>query len=121
MKNKQEGRLDKLFSELVRKRAMLRAGGCERCGSQKTDYKQLQCCHCFGRGKRSIRWDEEDAAGLCGGCHMFIDAQHDHKEGLFRRLIGDSRYELLEMRANIPQKVDRDLIELYLQNKLKEL
>ena len=132
MKNKQETRLDKMFSESTRKRAILRAGGCERCGTGKFDivkengdtlpaWKQLQCCHCFGRAKRSTRWDEEDAAGLCGGCHMFIDAQHDHKEALFRKLIGDDRYELLELRANTPQKIDRDLVELYLIEKLKEL
>lgn len=55
-------KLDKLFSKIVRSR-----GECEKCG-KKTN---LQCAHIYSRKHKNLRWDEENALCLCGGCHMF--------------------------------------------------
>lgn len=130
---KQEKTLDALYRVLIRKRAMWRVGGCEKCLTQKYDivkesgktlpaWKQLDTAHCFGRGRKSIRWDDEDAAGLCGACHMLIDGQHDIKEALFREILGDQRYDFLQIRAATPvHHQDKSGIEVYLRVKIKEL
>ena len=55
-------KLDKMFSEIVR-----RKGKCERCG--KTN--NLQCAHIYSRRHKNIRWDFENALCLDSGCHMF--------------------------------------------------
>ncbi|MCJ7669544.1 MAG: hypothetical protein MUO61_03385 [Dehalococcoidia bacterium] len=117
-------RLDDLYRELIRKRAMMRAGGCERCGRAKSSYKDLDTAHCHGRGKHTVRWDERNGAGICGGCHLLIDAQITEKEALFRRLLGDEEYERLYILAEMTTKqspIDYKVVEIYLKAKIKEL
>ncbi len=112
--------LDKLFSEFVRKRAIQRVHGCERCGAWKADYKELQCSHFFGRAKKSVRWDEDNAAGLCFGCHQhFTSHPLEHTEW-FQKRLGD-KFDLLRARAYTPTKPDINAITLYLKEKLKEI
>ena len=113
--------LDKLFSEVIRTRAMKRVHGCERCLSCKIDYKQLQCSHFWGRAKKSVRYDEDNAAGLCSGCHMYFTAHpHEHNEW-FRERLGQGGFDLLTSRANRTHpKIDENLIGIYLRERIKE-
>ena len=123
-KQRQVKRLDALHREYIRKRAMKRVGGCERCGAQKRSYKNLQTAHCHGRGKHTVRWDERNSAGLCGGCHRYIDSQITAKEELFRRLLGEEEYERLYILAEMTTKqspIDYTLLELYLKQLLQEV
>ena len=113
--------LDKLFSEFIRKRAMQRVEGCERCLHGKTDYKQLQCSHFWGRGKKSVRYDEENAAGLCAGCHMYFTAHPVEHVKWFMERMGMDGFDLLRARAMKPQKIDENLIKLYLKERIKEV
>lgn len=113
--------LDDLFSEYIRKRAILRVGGCERCGAGKASYKELQCMHNHGRGKQSVRFDPDNALGGCYGCHSHIDSQHTAKEQLFREKLGDKRYEALEARALIKGKPDRKMVSMWLRAKIKKM
>ena len=106
--------LDQLFSEFIRKRAN---GICERCGSDK-GWKGLQCSHFFGRAKKSVRWDEENAAALCFGCHQFFTSHPLEHTDWFRKRLGD-KFDLLVLRAHIPHKPDREAIELYYREKVK--
>ena len=122
-RQKQVDKLDKLFSEYIRQRAMQRAGGCERCGAGKTSYKQLDAAHCHGRSKLTVRWDERNCAGICGGCHRTIDSQITAKEELFRRLLGDE-YDRLYILAQMTTKqspIDMAMVEVYLKELLKEV
>jgi len=123
-------KLDILFSEFVRKRAILRAGGCERCkrpyfDTQKDDgsiypaYKYLQCAHLIDRSKHSTRWDEMAAAGLCGGCHMFIDRDHRAKEQFCLELLGEEEYDNLLGRAG--HKPDKKLLMIYYKELVKSM
>ncbi len=120
MHKKELKALDKLFSDYVRQRAVSRVHGCERCLQGKTSYKQLHCAHMHPRRKRSVRWDIDNAIGICPGCHRHIDNDASVKVAFFRNLLGDRAYDLLEMRANTPQRVDVNAIYLYLKNLLKE-
>jgi len=113
--------LDKLFSEYIRRRAISRGHGCERCGHWKVSYKDLQCAHMFGRAKKSTRWDPDNAAGLCGGCHMYLDSQAEEKVQWFKKLLGAVAYQHLMIRARTPQKPDENAITLYLKESIKEL
>ncbi len=118
-RQKQIKRLDKMASEIVRKRAVQRSGGCDRC-KKYHDWQGLQCAHFVSRVKFSVRWDLDNMAGLCGGCHMFIDRDPEAKEALFTELLGEQKVLYLKARHKYTGKTDLDLIELYLrqQNEL---
>ena len=113
--------LDKIFSEFIRRRAVKRSGGCERCLSPK-EWKQLQACHFHGRARRSVRWDEDNAFGGCMGCHSYLDGQPLEKVEFFKNLLGQEKYDLLNsrMRQTWP-KPDKKLLTLYYQNQIEEI
>ena len=114
-------KLDKMFSEFIRKRAMQRAGGCERCLSQKSDYKQLQCSHVIGRNNRKVRWDEDNAFGLCAGCHMYLEHHPLEHQQLALDKLGQDKIDLLWARSHVRGKVDIAGLILYYTQKTKEL
>ena len=111
--------LDILFSKYIRLRAMEMVGGCERCLSSKKDYKGLQCSHFFGRSRKSVRWDEDNAAGLCFGCHQYLGSHPLEHTEWFKARLGERAFDMLNcrMRKTHP-KPDRKLIELYYRQKL---
>ena len=118
-------RLNDLWSEYIRKRAMLRVHGCERCKSWRSSWKELQAAHCFGRANHTTAWDIENGAGLCGGCHTYIDKNEDAKFALFRELIGNSKdFEMLYFRHKLTTKqlpVDFKLVEIQLKALIKQM
>ena len=121
--------LDTLFSEYIRKRALQQTGGCERCGTPKYDIQRddsilpawmlLQCSHFIGRSKRATRWDEDNAAGLCPGCHMYFTSHPLEHVEFFKARLGDD-FDLLQARARAI-KPDKEAIRLYLEVKIKEM
>lgn len=124
--------LDKLCSEHGRKRAMKLSGGCQRCHAPKFDvlkdngkvfpaWKHLQWCHYEGRSNYGVRYDPDNYAGCCGGCHLYIDEHPQAKEDLFRKLLGDKGFENLKLRIRFHQKLDPAAVELDLKQQIKEL
>ena len=123
-RQKAEDRLDALYSEYIRKRTIQRAGGCERCGTPKRDYRELQAMHFHSRRKHTVRWDIRNSAGGCGGCHLYLDSHIDAKQEFARKLLGDEEYERLYVLAEMTTKqspIDYNLTEIYLKQKIKEL
>jgi len=115
-------KLDVLFSEVIRRRAIQRVGGCERCLQGKVSWKDLQCAHFHGRSKKSVRWDTDNSAGICGGCHMYLDGQAVEKVEFFKKLLGEESFDCLQNRARTPARfIDRTAIELYLKQELENL
>lgn len=117
-------RLDALASEYVKKRAMARCGGCERCHQGKVSWRNLQWAHYRGRNKHSVRWDESDAAGLCGGCHTYLDRNPNEKVEFFRILLGQEEFDRINLRAEMTMRgatTDYAAIEIYLRMKISEL
>jgi len=114
MRSKQIKKLDKLFSEYIRKRD----GKCLKCG-KKTN---LQTAHIHSRRHFNTRWDETNAVTLCVRCHLFWA----HKEPVeftewVKKLLGEKKYENLKIRARtIVKGQDLKAIEIYLKEKLKE-
>ena len=119
-RQRQITRLDKLCSEFIRKRAMQRVGGCERGLTPKKDYSQLQCSHFWGRARKSVRYDEDNAIGLCGACHLYLTSHPAEHVEFFKKLLKE-KFDLLEGRMRNTEKPDLNLIELYLKSKLEEM
>jgi len=116
-------RLDSLFREYIRKRAMKRCGGCERCHAKKGSYKDLQTAHFHSRSKYTLRWDERNAVGMCGGCHMYLDSHPEDKIEFERQILGDD-YDKLYVLAHMTTKqspIDYILVEIYLKQLLEQL
>lgn len=134
-KQKQEALLDQLYRDYIRMRAMKRVGGCERCLTPKYDirkdngsiylaWKQLQAAHLHTRGGHTTRWDIRNGVGLCGGCHLYIDAHEQEKIDFEIKILGLEEYESLYLLAHMTTKqspVDLKLTEIVLRELLKEV
>jgi len=122
-RRRQEKRLDDLFSLIIRKRAMQRVGGCERCKAPRQSYKELQTAHFHSRRKHTTRWDIRNSVGLCGGCHQYLDSNKEAKIAFEIECLGEEEYERLYVLAEMTTKtspVDYNLTELYLKELLKQ-
>ena len=125
-------KLDILFSEYIRRRAILRCGGCERCLTPKCDiqkengdifpaWKQLQCSHFHGRSKRSVRYDPDNCIGICGACHLYLTSHPLEHVEFFKTLLGEEKFDMLNSRVRIRAPIDKELLKLYFQEKVKEV
>tara|TARA_Y100000310_G_scaffold298928_1_gene333332 strand:- start:905 stop:1552 length:648 start_codon:yes stop_codon:yes gene_type:complete len=123
--------LDGMFSEFVRRRALARVGGCERCLTEKHDttredgttrpaYMQLECSHFIGRTTHAVRWDEDNAAGLCSGCHMYLEHHPEEHQPWWVKHLGQNGYDMLQARRRLGTKPDRNALGIYYKAKLKE-
>lgn len=102
-----------MVSKIVRARAK---GKCQRCLKPS---EHLQAAHCWGRRKKSVRYDLDNLLALCFYCHRQIDGEDpEAKKELFIRYLGEEGYKKLNQRANWPnlQKPDYKMIEIYLTN-----
>jgi len=109
--------LDKLFSYFIR----LRANGiCERCGNT-VGFNKLQTSHFYGRRKRSVRWDPDNAAALCFTCHLYFTENPLAHVEWFRERLGEDKFTLLNIQAQTIQKIDIEAVTLYLKQKIKEI
>ena len=92
---------DGLFSDFIRKRAMLRGNACEYCGKAVTSYQELQCSHFVGRRSASTRFDPDNCVGVCFHCHQWFDEHHHEHNEFYKKLLGSERFEQLIIRGNI--------------------
>ena len=123
-RQKTEALLDNLYRDYIRMRAIRRVGGCERCRQPKLNYSYLQTAHFHSRGKHTIRWDPQNSAGLCGGCHRFIDSNKEAKLEFELQILGQEEYERLLVLARMTTKqspIDHKMIEIQLRTLLKEV
>ena len=108
--------LDKLFSRYVR---LLSGGYCKRCGQYKG--MKLHNAHFHSRRKHSVRWDIENTAPLCYGCHSHLDGNPFVKIEFFLELLGQERFNQLNERAENLAKVDKEALKREFQEKIKQL
>lgn len=132
MAGRSEKVLTDLFSEYIRRRAVIRCGGCERCGHSKHDlvkdnglsfpgWKQLQAAHFIGRNAKNVKWDEDNAAGLCGGCHIHAHGHPLDFTEWIKNHLGSEVYNALIGRWRERSKPDISLLVMYYRQKIKEL
>ncbi len=110
---------DIIFSQFIRKS---RGYKCERCDAQHDkNSRGLHCAHFHSRRKRSVRYDEDNVACLCMGCHSYLDGHPMEKIEWFKKKLGEQEFEKLNYRANLMDRIDEDKLMEYYKKKLKEL
>lgn len=110
--------LDKLFSQIIRLRSK---GYCE-IGGEWRGYERLMCCHNWGRRKKSVRWDLDNAVAGCFYHHRMIDENAEDKISFFKKYLGEERYKQLNQRANWPNqyKPDKKIIKIFLEKEIEK-
>lgn len=123
--SKLKQKLDKLFSEYIRRRFANHDGSvsCFTCGVVK-HWKQQQAGHFQSRSHHSTRWDEVNVQVQCIKCNMYRQGEQ-YKFGMYLdQRFGDGTAEELENRAKTIVKLNRvdyeEAIERYKQ-KIREL
>ena len=96
--------LDRRFSLCVRAREKFK---CEYChGSFSWDPSRLQCSHFHSRRLKSVRFDPENCACMCGNCHQYLD-MHPREYAKWKRAkLGEERFEALRLRSQRIVKLD---------------
>ena len=102
---------DKLFSQFIRGRAGWK---CERCFKQyQPGESGLHCSHFYGRAKKSVRWDPENASAHCHGCHAYLTAHPNEHVEWKKKTMTPAAFQALTLRANTPAKVDEKAVEIF--------
>lgn len=118
---------DKLFSELIRKKARWT---CQYCGrvcrdwSGTTIFWKLEASHYFVRNHWSVRYDERNVNALCFSCHKKLGEYRNDEQGEYdlfmKKKLGIEGYKKLKLDANTTASKDAKLWLLYVKQLLKE-
>jgi len=131
-------RLGDLYSEYIRRRAIMRGQRCERCAMlgvgvilrdiEKDDggilpaWRQLQTHHFFTCSNYTTRRDPHNGVGVCGGCHTYVQRNPEANKELLVYLLPDARdRELLYVLTNMTTKqcpIDYRAAEIYLRQQI---
>jgi hypothetical protein len=69
-------KLDRVFSEFIRRRDADRYGYVECCTcTTKKHWKNMHAGHFVGREARNTRWEEQNVHGQCPGCNTFHEGR----------------------------------------------
>jgi len=112
--------LDVLFSQVVRARANYT---CEYCG-QQPKARGMHCSHFHSRRKKSVRWNLDNAACLCMGCHTYLDGNPYVHTEWFKKRLGSVKFEQLNIRAEMLVKATPQFkaeIKAYLHEQLRRM
>jgi hypothetical protein len=120
-------KLDKIFSEYIRKRDSDYRGFC-KCISCSKEYPafggKIHAGHLFSRRYLSIRYDEKNVNAQCSYCNTFLNGNQLLAARGVERKWGKGVVEDLESRMNVVVKLSRidyeEAIEYY-KKKIKEL
>ena len=107
-------KLDKMWSEYIRKRAN---DQCERCGIPGNNPH-----HIIGRRSLSVRWDIDNGVCLCSGCHVLRrDSAHQDPLTFIEWLTENKGKEFLKnlrMSSNLGYRPDYKALEIFFKNKI---
>lgn len=110
---------DALFSELVRKMA---DWSCEKCGGNFENRKDIfDCSHFYSRKNKSVRFDFQNVAALCRGCHFYFGEHPAEHSEFFLKKLGQEKFDALRIRAHTPTKIDEKAIRIGLKLMLKKM
>lgn len=102
-------KLDKVFSEYIRRRyAKNEISECVTCGKQD-HWKNLQAGHFMSRKHYSTRWDEDNVQVQCNACNVFRYGE----QYKFSVYLGPEMSEELHLKSHkIAKFSDIDLMEM---------
>ena len=110
-------RLDSKFSNYIR--WVKDKGICQRCRRQYSPPSQgAHCSHFWGRARKSVRYNVDNACMLCYGCHMYFTGQPEEHRAFMLRRLGSIKYNLLMQEANHPKRPDYKAVEIWLDLEL---
>jgi len=110
---------DDLFSKYIR----LRDPVCRyhfRCLGARS----VEASHIFGRGKGSVRFDEDNVYGACWACHRWADEHKSELEAFAKKTLGEERFNRLLVRSHLTAKqagIEPVAIRRILREKIKVL
>lgn len=119
-------KLDRIFSEYIRKRDADKKGMC-KCITCQREFKwdELDAGHFISRKEMSVRWDERNVAAQCQYCNRFrygrayefslaLDKQ---SRGLSKRLYNKSKEVIKYSMTDLQELVDLYKEKLHKENK----
>ena len=99
-------KLDKVFSEYIRKRDMNKP--CISCGK----YGEKDAGHYHTRSMLSVRWNEVNVNGQCKYCNRFLEGNKEgYRQGIIERH-GQEALDLLNIKARYRGKLYRADLQL---------
>lgn len=106
-------KLDKVFSEYIRRRyAKNGIAECVTCG-KKDHWKNLQAGHFMSRKHYATRWDDENVQVQCSACNVFRDGE----QYLFAKYLGIEKADMLFAKSResvkFPDWEIQEMIEKY--------
>ena len=116
-------RLDKLFSEYVRRRDADRNGmvHCVTC-EKLLHWKEGDCGHFVSRDRKATRWMGTNANFQCPYCNRFrAGEQHKHGEYIDKRYGKGTAQQLQDISRVRGCKIDRGWLMLMIENMKKEI
>lgn len=125
MKNTSKTKLDRIFSEYIRRRDADKNGNiiCISCG-KIIDWKQSDCGHYINRRHNALRYDEKNCNAQCRSCNRFDEGNiQGYRKGLIKKY-GIKEVESLEIRKHNHCKLGEFEIKILTQEykkKLKEI
>jgi len=91
---------DRLFREYIRERD-------KTCQMESAEcWGELQAAHFVGRGRKSVRWNRDNACLLCEEHHRRLDTDPIGKHSFFADRLGEERFTALHMKSR--EAFDRD-------------
>lgn len=120
---------DDQFSKFIRERdgwKCVYGFKCFKAIDYTDDKGQLDCSHCFKRGKWSTRFDPENCDAACKKCHHFVENDKDGQKTLEewkKKQLGEDGFKKLFIRANTSDLTMRNLplVRLYIKQLMSEL
>jgi len=117
--SKLKAKLDKLFSEYIRKRDSDYSGNCIciSCGKEQPAFGgSTHAGHFMSRRHMATRWDEKNVNSQCSYCNTFLNGnQYRASIGIDKKW-GEGTAKELEQRANTTVKVSRVDYEEAIEN-----
>jgi len=106
-------KLDKVFSEYIRRRyAKNEIATCVTCG-KKDHWKKLQAGHFMSRKHYATRWDENNVEVQCSACNVFRYGE----QYLFAKYLGTQKADMLLAKSRktvkFPDWEIQEMIDLY--------
>lgn len=120
-----EKKLDRVFSEYIRRRDCDEGGTtqCVTCGKYEY-WKDLDAGHFVKRQHRAVRWDERNVHPQCTRCNHFMSGRQDDMALYIVRLYGkETLQQLMQLKYTTKKFVRTELDDLikHYQEKLENL
>lgn len=117
-------KMDKVFSKLVRERALYHCEVCETYFPEGMARAGLHASHFYGRRKYATRWHPQNVTSQCRGCHQkFTENPRQHTRWFIDKFGSEIADEIEVLSNQIMRWREKDKATLYdsLRAELKDM